>query len=116
MALNWASCLVFKKLYEKSAKGDWEEFADEAKKLKWVDHIITGIKDSGMREMPDPANAKYTTWGYLKEHYPYYFDHSGTDATAPKEEEAAGYLPPLSPNDFYYLYNPENRYQFRPAK
>ncbi|MEM9416822.1 MAG: ATP-dependent Clp protease proteolytic subunit [Bacteroidota bacterium] len=100
-----------KKLYEKSARGDWEEFADKAKKLKWVDHIITGIKDSGIREIPDPAN--YTFEKYLKEYYPYFWD-SGTDSAA--LTDSVVYLPPLSPNDFYYLYNPDGRYQVRSVK
>lgn len=100
-----------KKLYEKSAKGDWSEFADKAKKLKWVGHIITGIKDSGMREMPDPAN--YTFEEYLKEYDPY-FGYSGTDSAAPTDPVV--YLPLLGPNDFYYLYNPDGRYQVRSTK
>lgn len=96
-----------KKLYKKSAKGDWSEFADDAKKLKWVDHIITGITDTGMREMPDLTN--YTFEKYDEEYWGV-ADKSGASA------DAAISLPPLGPKDFYYLYNPENRYQLRSGK
>ena len=91
-----------KLLYEKSARGDWKEFADKAKKLKWVDCIISGIKDSSVREMPDPAN--YTCGKYFKEYF------GVTAETAPTGGSVVN-LPALGPQDFYYLYNPDNRYQ-----
>jgi len=93
-----------KKLYAKSARGDWTEFADNAKKIKWVDHIISGIRDSGMREMPEVTD--YTFEKYLKEYF-----CMTEDTTQPKDTVA--YLPLLGPKDFYYLYNPDNRYQMR---
>ena len=91
-----------KLLYEKSARGDWTEFADKAKKLKWVDHVIEGIDDSAIREMPDASN--YTFMKYLEEFW-------GTEGKAGQAENGTIYLPPLGPKDFYYLYNPDNRYQ-----
>ena len=90
-----------KLLYEKSARGDWTEFADKAKQLKWVDHVIEGIDDSAIREMPDASN--YTFRKYLEEFW----------GTQGKAENRPIYLPPLGPKDFYYLYNPDNRYQLR---
>ena len=95
-----------KLLYEKSARGDWKEFADKAKKLKWVDCIISGIKDSSVREMPDPAN--YTCGKYFKEYF------GVTAETAPTGSVVN--LPALGPQDFYYLYNPDNRYQISSNK
>ena len=96
-----------KKFYKKSARGDWAEFADNAQKLKWVDYVITGIKDSGRREMPDPAN--YT----CEKHWEEYF---GTTEKSSTLDNAVVYLPPLGPKDFYFLYNPEDRYQIRSVK
>ena len=96
-----------KKFYEKSARGDWAEFADNAQKLKWVDYVITGIKDSGRREMPDPAN--YT----CEKHWEEYF---GTTEKSSTLDNAVVYLPPLGPKDFYFLYNPDDRYQIRSVK
>ncbi|MHA7877931.1 MAG: ATP-dependent Clp protease proteolytic subunit [Bacteroidota bacterium] len=91
-------------LYEKSAKGDWLEFADRAAKLKWVDHIINGIQDSGVRELPNPGDY---TW-----HRPSKGAYGGTTVT----ENGVTYLPPLEGKDFYYLYNPNNRYQMYPPR
>jgi ATP-dependent Clp protease protease subunit len=92
-------------LYEKSAKGDWLEFADCAQKLKWIDHTINGIKDSGMRELPNPDN--YTWESYLKRDWGNTYE--ATDAI----ENGVIYLPPLGVKDFYYLYNPDSLYQMR---
>ena len=96
-----------KKFYEKSARGDWSEFADDAKKLKWVDHIISGIQDSGIREMPDPANY---TWEK------YWYEYFGATEKLASTEPSTIYLPPLGPKDFYFLYNPDNRYQVRSSR
>ncbi len=96
-----------KLLYEHAATGDWMEFADHAKKIKWVDHIITGIDDTANRELPDPAN--YTWEKYVKEYY-------GSLQNPGEESSNVIYLPMLSPKDFYYLYNPDNRYQLLPIK
>jgi ATP-dependent Clp protease, protease subunit len=90
-------------LYKKSARGDWEEFADRAKELKWVDHTINGIKDSSIRELPNSDN--YTLESYYKKYL-------GNDYEAARNiENGVIYLPPLDAKDFYYLYNPNNRYQ-----
>ncbi len=85
-------------LYEKSAKGDWLEFADRANKLKWVDHIINGIQESGILELPSPED--YTWKKQLRGAY------EGVTA-----ENGIVYLPLLEAKDFYYLYNPDNRYR-----
>ena len=85
-------------LYEKSARGDWSEFADHAQKFKWVDHIINGIQDSSIRELPNPEN--YTWKNQPQSTY-------GTTTT----KDGVIYLPPLEGKDFYYLYNLNNRYQ-----
>ena len=96
-----------KLLYEKSVRGDWWEYADKAKKLKWVDCIISGIKDSSIREMPDPAN--YTCGKYFKEYF------GVTAETAPTGGSVVN-LPALGAPDFHYLYNPDNRYQISSNK
>jgi ATP-dependent Clp protease, protease subunit len=92
-----------KLLYEKSVRGDWLEFADSAQRLKWVDHIINGIKDSGIQELPSPEN--YTWESYLKNAY----------GVANSIEKGVIDLPPLDAKDFYYLYNPDNRYRVCPT-
>lgn len=90
-----------KKFYEKSARGDWSEFANNAVKIKWVDHIITGVTDTGMRAMPEPTN--YTWEKYIEEYW-------GTTVQPDASLNAASSLPPLmNPHDSYYLYNPNNQ-------
>jgi ATP-dependent Clp protease protease subunit len=96
-------------LYEKSATGDWLEFADHAEKLKWVDHTVNGINESNIRELPNPEN--YTWESYLKK------DWGNKHEAAYAIENGVVYLPPLDAKDFYYLYNPDNLYQMRsPSK
>lgn len=91
-----------RRLYEKSAQGDWTEFADNAKQLKWVDHIITGISDSALRTMPAPAN--YTFDKAYSEYY-------GVAKNTPASGNDSPYLARLGPRNFYYLYNPNCRFQ-----
>lgn len=40
-----------KKLAEKG--GEWREYSDDAKKLKWVNHIINGIEDTAIFTLPE---------------------------------------------------------------
>src|SRR5439155_12788338 len=37
-----------KQMYAHSSGGDWNEFADNAKKLKWVDQIVDEIEETAM--------------------------------------------------------------------
>eukprot|EP01132_Coremiostelium_polycephalum_P000290 gene290-379_t len=90
-------------LYEKASNGDWTEFADNAQKIKWVDHIITNIKDTRLQEAPQEMN--YSFERYVKDYYDLADPTSGTIM-----------LPALGPKDFYYLYNPDNRYQLAKNK
>lgn len=96
-----------KQLYQKASAGDWMEFADNAKKIKWVDYTITSIDDTSMREMPDQTN--YTWRKYMEECW-------DTADIATQANSNVIYLPPLAPRDFYYMYNPNNLYQLRGNK
>lgn len=95
-----------KLLYEKASRGDWMEFGDNAKKVKWVDYVPTHVHDTSMRELPDAAN--YTWKKYIEEYYGIEF--------STKEQDGKIYLPQLGAKDFYYLYNPDNLYQIRANK
>lgn len=86
-------------LYEKSANGDWLEFADHAHKLKWIDCTIDGMQETGIRELPSYVS-------YTREQH-YDGEQSGEKGTV----DGIIYLPPLEAKDFYYLYNPNNLYQ-----
>jgi hypothetical protein len=60
------------------------------------------VRNTANRDLPDVAN--YTFSKYLEKYY----------GLAPTVENGLIYLPKLDPKDFYYLYNPDNRYQLVP--
>ncbi|MEK7950084.1 ATP-dependent Clp protease proteolytic subunit [Luteolibacter soli] len=92
-----------KQMYAHNSSGDWSEFGEDANKLKWVDHIVTGIEETSFTKNPD---LKPTGPG------------APQPAAEVKEEvDATGkpfsYLPRLTPKDVYFLYNPDNYYRMR---
>jgi len=91
---------LIKKMYASSTSGDWSEFADEANKLKWVNHVVTGIDETSLIKDPDAEGA------------------ISPKAHAPVENvDADGkpyvWLPRLNPKDVYFLYNPDGYYRMR---
>src|SRR5437879_2611740 len=40
-------------LYKQNVDGDWEEFADSAVKLKWIDHVVSEIRETGILKEPE---------------------------------------------------------------
>lgn len=91
-----------KQMYAHNSSGDWSEFGEDALKLKWVDHIVSGIEETSFTKNPDAT---------------------GGPAAAPapnavKEEVDANgkpfsFLPRLTPKDVYFLYNPDNYFRMR---
>ncbi|WP_250238738.1 ATP-dependent Clp protease proteolytic subunit [Cardinium endosymbiont of Oedothorax gibbosus] len=88
-----------KKLYEKSMYGDWMEYGDNAKKLKWVDYVISGIQHSAVSSLPDPTD--YTFEQFIKQY--------GFGEAKGKEPSEEWYCHALAPHDFDYSYRPTNR-------
>lgn len=78
-----------KKMYENRSSGDWTEFADQAQKIKWVDHVVSNIHETSLLENPDKKSAP-----------------SGVRSMS---EETI--IPRLNPKDLLYLYNPDNYYK-----
>ena len=91
-----------KKMYEKSSDGDWSEFANNAKKLNWLDHIVESIEETSLLKNPD-AEKK------LKKP----LKRVVTEASTDSKGRPIVYLPRLSPKDMYFLYNPDHYYQLR---
>ncbi len=86
-----------KKLYEHNSDADWEEFADKAKKYKWVNNIVNEIRETGLIKNPDiskPVKSKLQ------------LEEKMDDKGQPYVK-----LPRLTPFDFYYLYNRDNYYR-----
>ena len=98
-----------KRMYQNRSTGDWDEFGDNARKIKWVDEIAQTIQEESYDKNPDapsapggpPPRAQLDSQPTLKE-----------------SVDAAGHryvlLPRLDPVDCYYLYNPDNYYRLTP--
>ncbi len=87
-----------KKMYENNSDGDWEEFGDDAVKLKWADTTVENIVEEGIIKDPD-----------------YYSDKKFSATVEEKvDEKGKKYveLPRLDPFDFYFIYNPDNYYRY----
>jgi len=41
-----------KQMYKHNSDGDWEEFADKAVALKWVDNVVHEIRETGVVKEP----------------------------------------------------------------
>ena len=87
-----------KKMYEHNSDGDWEEFGDDAVKLKWADNVVDRIVEEGIIKDPD----YYTDKKYVDELI------ERTDDKGRKYVE----LPRLEPFDFYFIYNPDGYYRY----
>ncbi len=90
-----------KKMYSNSSDGDWSEFASDAVKLNWVDHIVERIEETSL--LKDPNSVKK-----IKK-VPKRVLSETTDAKG----RPVVYLPRLSPKDMYFLYNPDQYYRLK---
>ncbi|MDM8566643.1 ATP-dependent Clp protease proteolytic subunit [Candidatus Halobeggiatoa sp. HSG11] len=89
---------LIEKMYKNSSSGDWMEFADNAVKYRWIDHIVEDIQDTSFIQKPkNTANQEETTLAY-----------SNVD----KQAKQFSMLPKPKPFDVYHLYNPDNYYQY----
>ncbi|MBC7978946.1 MAG: ATP-dependent Clp protease proteolytic subunit [Armatimonadetes bacterium] len=87
-------------MYARSSSGDWSEFGDRAKELKWVNHIVEGIVESSITLNPDADTANDSKKEAVREEV----DSDG---------KVFSYLPRLNPKDVYFLYNPDGYYRMR---
>jgi ATP-dependent Clp protease protease subunit len=90
-----------KQMYAHTATGDWKEFADEAVKLKWVDHVVGRCHETAWRKNPDSETGNAATIAKAE--------------AASQKVDAKGHafqiLPRLNPVDCYYLHNPDAYYR-----
>ncbi len=90
-----------KKMYAHSSNGDWSEFGEQAKDLKWVNHIVKGIDETSFTKDPDTVDTP-----------------KGAQPVALTEEvDQSGkpfvWLPHLTPKDVYFIYNSDAYYRAR---
>lgn len=83
-------------MYEHRKTGDWDEFADQAVKLHWVNNIVHELREEGTRKRPqgDPPMPWY---------YRLFMQDDKGDTYCK--------LPPLEPMDAYMIYNPKSFYR-----
>ena len=91
------------RMYQESSSGDWVEFADEAHKLKWVDHIVETIEETAILTDPDKAQgAPAAPAAQFK-----------LEEQIDEENRPFVWLPRLDPTDVWFLYNPDGYYRTR---
>ncbi len=88
-------------MYEKNSDGDWQEFADEAQRLRWVDHVVTEIREEGIVKKPASEAPKPIWWFFMKD-----------QDTPPDPKNNYVLLPRLKPFDYYFMYNPDGYYRW----
>lgn len=96
-----------KKMYEKDSNGNWREFADKATQLKWVDQVVSDIRDASITKKPVDI---LETEPEEEEEEPAFHQQTFTEKTDVRGQRYVE-LPQLIPLDFYYLYNPHNYYR-----
>ena len=97
-----------KRMYAHASTGDWNEFADNAQKLHWVDTIVEEIEETGAVKHPDtvvamsPAPQPGRNPG-----------HENVTSQEQRDEKGRLYmtLPRLNPLDCYWIYNPDGYYR-----
>ena len=98
-----------KRMYQNYSTGDWREFGDSARKLKWVDEIAETIREESYDKNPDAPSAPGGSPSP---------GHMDSQPVLPERVDATGHryvlLPRLDPVDCYYLYNPDNYYRLTP--
>lgn len=84
------------RMYSAKKNGDWDEFADKAVQLKWVDHLVNEIREEGIRRKPSGGRPEQM-WFVMMD----------------RDEQGKPFmrLPPLEPYDCYFMVNPRGFYR-----
>lgn len=110
-----------KHMYQNRSTGDWREFGDRARKLKWIDEVVETIHEESYVKKPEPTTA--ASLAALLGQRSAAGGAAELVAGAPREPadelveriDPSGHpyvrLPRLSPVDAYYLYNPDSYYR-----
>lgn len=84
------------RMYQAKKTGDWDEFADKAVQLKWIDRVVDDIREVSIRKKPADKPAD-PFWMFMMA----------------RDEGGKPYckLPPLLPYDCYFMVNPRGFYR-----
>ncbi len=88
-------------MYENASSGDWVEFADEAKKLNWVNHIVETIEETAILKDPDKTEGSSPAARFQLEEQ---LDEEGRPFI---------WLPRIDPTDVWFLHNPDGYFRAR---
>jgi ATP-dependent Clp protease protease subunit len=103
-----------KQMYAHASTGDWNEFADQAQKLKWVDVIVDEIDETAMVRDPEARSSSSN----MVAGSPVTGDVS-LSSKPPLTEQVdekgrpCMSLPRLNPLDCYWIYNPDGYFRVR---
>lgn len=96
-----------KQMYAKRSTGDWQEFGDNARKLKWVDEVVQTIWEESYNKNPDAPSTPSAPRPRVI-----------AQSSLSERIDAAGrryvLLPRLESVDCYYLYTPDEYYRLSP--
>ncbi|TAG10766.1 MAG: peptidase S14 [Verrucomicrobia bacterium] len=96
--------VLIQKMYEHSSSGDWSEFGEQAKELKWVNHVIQGVNETAIVLNPDSVKVSAKQKPQEEEMFSEQLDAEGRPFV---------WLPQLTPKDVYFIYNPRGYYRMR---
>lgn len=96
------------RMYEEASTGDWSEFADNARKLKWVDEIVEDIEETALLRHPDSQIPATTTTSA-----PRLPAQADLEMATDERGKPIALLPRLNPLDAYWLYNPDGFYRLQ---
>jgi ATP-dependent Clp protease protease subunit len=89
-------------MYAHTSTGDWNEFGDNAVKLKWVDNIVDEIQETSTVRLVDAT----PTSNPMRSPIP----SPGHESLKEERDEKGRLsmtLPRLNPMDCYWIYNPD---------
>jgi len=100
---------LVKKMYAQRSTGDWDEFGDEAQKLKWVDVIVEEIRETSLLKNPD-LTASPPVVALAQPQETAVADRFGLIHTVDQGRPVC-ILPRVNPHDRWWLYNPDGYYR-----
>ena len=101
-----------KRMYAESSTGDWNEFADDAQKLKWVDVIVEEIEETAMLRDPSSQPEKQQS-NQSPQRLGQNQVVTEPVATLDDNGKPICLLPRLNPLDAYWLYNPDSYFRMQ---
>ncbi len=86
-------------MYKQNVDGDWEEFAEAAVKLKWIDNIVHEIRETGIVKEPETKTEEKLKLAF------------GMAEESDAKGDRFVRLPRLQHSDAYFLYNRDGYYR-----